>query len=109
MNKLLAIFIAVAVLLAPAFTRAGEAFAAVPDHHAQMMKSGHCEKPAGDSGTTEDEAAQSCCVAMCMGVASAPLPSPSHEAVTGASPMATVRSFQLGLPPEIATPPPRPA
>lgn len=42
-RTLFAMLVAVAVLFAPALTRAGEAFAAVPDHHMQTMESGHCK------------------------------------------------------------------
>ena len=112
--KLFAILVAIAVLFAPAFSRAGEALAAVPDHQAQMMASGHCQSMASTSGDHEgssdyDKADKSCCISMCMAVALA-TPAPAAAAVMHDS----VTSFPApnryhGLPAEIATPPPRAA
>jgi len=106
-------FVAVAVLFAPALTRAGEAFAAVPDHHAQMMESGHCKAPPSHSAdpdrqSDQDKAAgQSCCISMCMAVAAAP-PEPAESAAMhgSAATFPLTRQYH-GCVAEIATPPPR--
>jgi hypothetical protein len=66
-RRLFAVVIALAVLLAPAMTRVGEAYAAVPDHHAQMMMKGHCESP--PDADQDKKAGMSCCFQMCMAVA----------------------------------------
>lgn len=108
MQKLFAILVALAVLVAPAFTRGGEAAAAAPDHHAQMMKSGHCEMPASKSGDHGNSADKSCCASACMGVAvAAPVVAVLHESLPAMPAATAVLTFQLGPPPEIATPPPR--
>jgi hypothetical protein len=108
-QKLFAIFVALAVLFAPAFTRAGEALAAVPDHHAQMLEAGHCQAPPGQSGDEEKAPATNCCISMCMAVAIAPASPLSHKDVHNAPAALTARTFLIGLPLEIATPPPRTA
>ena len=107
MQKLLAIFVALAVLIAPAFTRAGEAFASVPDHHAQMLTTGHCQAAVPSPDQEEDGSAKTCCVAMCMAVAVTP-PDPLSERNLLHAPAVFIgRAFLMGLPAEIATPPPR--
>ena len=106
-RKLFAILIAVAVLFAPAFTSGSSAFAAVPDHHAQMMEKGHCD-PAMDMD--QDELADmACCGAMCMAVAVSPPASQMAKPLVGSVPVAGLQEFQTGIPAEIATPPPRTA
>ena len=107
-NKLLGLVLAVAVLLAPAFTRAGEAFAAVPGHHMQMMEAGHCQPP-GKSGDRDQPATDDCCVSTCMAVAIVPPAPATGGEVRNALPASAVRAFALGVPAEIATPPPRSA
>lgn len=110
-QKLFVMLVAVALLFAPAFTRGGEAVAAAPDHHAQMMASGHCQSmpsAAGDTSSSHhDEAGSSCCISMCMALAlSPPAPAPAvlmHDSVTSFPPP----NRYHGLPAEIATPPPR--
>lgn len=124
-RRLLALFVAVAVLFAPALTRAGAAFAAVPDHQMQMMAGGHCASPpsaaAQDASAGNDEPAgdhhkppghdkaggKNCCISMCMAVA---LPPPRVEADVAAhgttATYALVNQYQ-GRITEIATPPPR--
>lgn len=107
-RKLFAIMIALAVLLAPAFSRLGEASAALPDgHHAQMVKGGHCQSPESAPDDHEKAPAKSCCLSMCMGVAVA---SPSRvEANNPPRAPATfvVRALHLSYLGEIATPPPK--
>ena len=106
-QRLFAIFVALAVLFAPAFTRAGDAFAAVPDHHAQMMESGHCKAVPGQSGDEEKAPAANCCFSMCMAVAATPPPPVLDKEVPSAPALFTARTFRIGVPLEIATPPPR--
>ena len=105
-QKLFAVLVALAVLFAPAFTRAGAASAAPADHHSQMMEAGHCKTAPAQDGD-RPEPAQTCCVSMCMAVATAPTVAASHETVQGAPPAIVAETFRLSLPPEIATPPPR--
>ena len=106
-RKLFAILVAVAVLFAPAFTSAGTAYAAVSDHHAQMMDKGHCD-PAMDMDRDEP-ADMACCGAMCMAVAVAPPASQMAKPLIGSVTVAGLQEFETGIPPEIATPPPRAA
>lgn len=108
-QRLFAIFVAIAVLFAPAFTRAGEAFAAVSDHQAQMMAAGHCKAPPAEAGDQEKAPAKNCCISMCMAVAAAPTSPTSEKDVHSAPAVFTARTFLIGLPQEIATPPPRSA
>ena len=42
-RKLFAMLVAVAVMFVPAVTGMSAALAAVPDHHMQMMSTGHCK------------------------------------------------------------------
>lgn len=113
LRPLFALLVAIAMLLAPALSRAGAALAAVPDHHGQMMQSDHCKSAPsyvqdGDGITGQGKAdPRSCCISMCMAVAVSPLV-PRH-AVT---PHGEATAFPLanqyhGCIAEIATPPPR--
>lgn len=108
-----AMLVAVAVLFAPALTRAGEAFAAVPDQHAQMMASGHCKAApshASESNESSDQdkaGARNCCISMCTAVAVAPAAPPKAVAVHGAVALFPLIHQYHGCIAEIATPPPR--
>ena len=116
-RKLLTLFVAIAVLFAPAMTRAGEALAAVPDHQMQMMDSGHCKSPPSTdnpatakhekSGSHDKAKDKSCCMAMCMAVALSPPISEPDEPVHAALPTFPLLSQYHGRITEIATPPPR--
>lgn len=111
-QRLFAILVAVAVLFAPALTRAGEAFAAVPDHHAQMMQSGHCKTAPshsgdGDKSSDHDKAGMNCCISMCMAVAVTPPAPAAAMAMHAASSTFPVTHQYHGCIAEIATPPPR--
>ena len=106
-HRLFAILVALTVLVAPAFTRAGEAFAAVPDHHAQMLTTGHCQDATPGSEQEEGSAAQSCCIAMCMAVAATPPTALAEKDLLHSPAVYIARAFKMGLPAEIATPPPR--
>ena len=106
-SKLFVILVALAVMLAPAFTRAGEAFASVPDHHAQMMKAGKCHAPES-GGTDEDKAfAKSCCVSMCMAVAMMPAAPIEDSPLQPQPAVSAIPALHLSHLGEIATPPPR--
>ena len=106
-SKLFAMLVAVAVLLAPAFSRAGEAFASVPDHHAQMMEAGHCDAPAPDSGDQDQAPTKSCCISMCMGIAITPAAPAKDGQLKPALALFAVPTLHLSYLGEIATPPPR--
>lgn len=106
-RTLFGMFVALAVLIAPAISR-GEALAAVPNHDMQMMETGHCRSPASHE-TGHHQGDMSCCLAMCVGVAVAVV-APAEAAVVRVTPAsiplpALHRPF-LG---ELATPPPRSA
>ena len=106
-SKLFAILVALAVLLAPAFTRAGEAFASVPDHHAQMMQTGECHAPES-GGPDEDKApAKSCCISMCMAVAMMPAAPIKDSPLKPQPAVSAIPALHLSHLGEIATPPPR--
>lgn len=110
MDKLFAILVAFAVLMAPAFTRAGEAFAAAPDrHHGQMAQTGHCPMPPSEAGDHDAGSARGCCTALCAPVAMLSPMSPTQEHVRSAATFANARHLLVSLPAEIATPPPRSA
>lgn len=106
-NRLLAILVALSVLFAPAFTRAAEAQAAVPDHHAQMTDTGHCKGSATGSEGEDDTDAQTCCISMCSAAAVEPGAPASEAAIHNPPAVFNLRNFLIGLPAEIATPPPR--
>lgn len=112
-RTLFAVLVAVAVLFAPALTRAGEAFAAVSDHHAQMMDSGHCKSTpsyADDEGKSSEKnkvAGKSCCMSMCMAVAIGPPAAPQSEVLHEAAATFPLIHRYHGNIAEIATPPPR--
>jgi hypothetical protein len=107
-RKLFAILIALAVLIAPAFSRLGDASAALPDnHHMQMVQAGHCQSSEPVPDEHEQAPTKSCCFSMCLGVAVA---TPSGlQASNGATAPATyaIRSLHLSYLGEIATPPPK--
>lgn len=112
-RSLLAMLVAVAVLFAPALTRGGEAFAAIPDHHVQMMESGHCNSAPSHSGGDEespgsDEAGtKTCCMSISLGVATAPAAAPDKVSLHGPAPSFALTNQYRGRIAEIATPPPK--
>lgn len=106
-QKLLAIVLAVALLFAPAMSRAGEAFAAMPDHHAQMLASGHCKEAPSNSTDDYTSSDRDCCMSMCMAVAVAPgAPSEAAQVHGGRTTFPATKRYH-GCIAEIATPPPR--
>ena len=113
-RKLFSILVAVAVLFAPAVTGMSAALAAVPDHHMQMMSTGHCKAMApGDtsdqSSGKDSKAGKPCCMAMCIAVAASPAEIEASPPLVGVAIVPTLQSFLIGVPAEIATPPPRAA
>jgi hypothetical protein len=111
LRMLFSALVAIAVLFAPALSRAGEAFAAVPDHHMQMMETGHCKSAPSDSGgpdgSSDQDKAKTCCISMCMAVAVAPDDPPTAAALHGAAATFPLADQYHGCIAEIATPPPR--
>lgn len=107
LRNLFGILVAVALLFAPALTRAGAAYAGVPDHHAQMMEPGHCQAPPSHPGDRNEAPAKNCCISMCMAVAvTAPAPLAASDLPPTPAVFA-VASLHLAYLGEIATPPPR--
>ena len=106
-RKLFAVFVALAVLFAPAFTGAGAALAAAPDQHAQMTEAGHCQTPPSQSGDHDKAPAKSCCISMCMGIAITPPAPGTHSELKPAPAVFAVATIHLSYLGEIATPPPR--
>ena len=107
LRTLFAMFVALAVLFAPAISR-GEALAAVPNHDLQMMDAGNCHPPAShNAGHHQGE--MNCCTAMCVGVTAAidtPAESTSVRVPPASVPLASPHRPYLV---ELATPPPRSA
>ena len=106
-RRVFAALIALAVLFAPAITRVGEAYAAVPDHHTQMMTKGHCEAP--PESDQDDSAKRNCCFELCMAVAAEPAAPAASQPILGSTNIPRLHSFQVGSPAELSTPPPRAA
>ena len=107
-RKLFAIFIALAVLFAPAASTAAAAAMPGHDHMLMMDHSGRCQMPLGDQvGHRNKGDGKSCCVSMCMTVAVAPsVPGQVLPVRQQVAQFAFLRSSH-GVPAEIATPPPR--
>lgn len=107
-SKLLAILTMLSVLLAPALANAAQPKMA-PEHHQQMLKSGHCDSAPSEDGKQQSKAKKSCCVSTCMGMAVSILGASAADetpvrAVGGDFPPP---QFGSGILAEIATPPPR--
>lgn len=62
-DRLFALCLAFAVLLAPAVARAGVAFAGIPDHQMQMMGAGQCQMPASGAADHGKDY-KSCCISV---------------------------------------------
>lgn len=106
-RTLFAVLVAFAVLCAPAFTRAGEAFAASSGHHGQMMEAGHCTIPPSGAADHDKAPAKSCCISMCMAVAVAPAAPIVGKVAASAPAVSGLRAFHAIGPAELATPPPK--
>ena len=106
-RRLFAVLMAIAVLLGPVLTHGSAAAAAIPDHHAQMMASGHCEAPLSELPGEDTTGAMTCCIALCSAVPAAP-PAPLSEAPLERAPLlSAVSTAHVSYLAEIATPPPR--
>jgi hypothetical protein len=108
-RPLFAMLVAFAMLFAPLATQGGAAMAMpnTPDHHAQMMESGHCQSlpsKADHHGKTDGK---SCCISMCIGLAVAPAAPATATDMQIAPATFTVATIHLPYLGEIATPPPR--
>ena len=104
-RKLFAVFVALAVLVAPSVT--GAALAASPHHAMQMMEAGHCEAPPPSGNHQHRMDGKTCCISMCMALAVAPTaPAETATLLRQIAQFAPPKAYH-GLPAEIATPPPR--
>lgn len=106
-RRLFAMLVALAVLVAPAFTSAGMAVAAPADQMLMMDQTGHCQMPLGGTTDRHKSDGKSCCISMCMALAVAPMvPRDSLPQRRQVPQFAPAKAYH-GLPAEIATPPPR--
>ena len=106
-RKLLFLLVAVAFLIAPALTRAGEARAAVASHQMEMMEPGHCTAPPSDSGDHDRAPVEKCCMSICMGIAIASPPPVGTSDIVPVDAVSPIPNLHLSYLGEIATPPPR--
>ena len=107
LRRFFAALMALAVLFAPLLTHAGAASAQVPDHHMQMVESGHCD-PAPSSTPGEDAAGpMTCCIAMFTAVPATPPPLLSEVPLEPAPTLSAASTMHVSYLREIATPPPR--
>lgn len=109
-RRLFAMVVTLALLFAPALTRAGEASAAGSNHHVQMMQSGHCKSGAArssDDKSSDQAAGKTCCISMCMAVAVVPAIPAKSVSVHGTAARFAPANQYRGRIAELATPPPR--
>ena len=107
MRRLFGMLIAFAMFFAPLAMQSGAAMAMAPaDHHAQMMRAGHCgEQPSkSHPGKSMDK---SCCVSMCAAVAMAPSSVVEPRRVSLSAQHPALDLFQHNFLAELPTPPPR--
>ena len=105
-RKLLFIFVALAVLFAPAVSRASAALAGMPDHELMMEQTGNCQMPSG-SAEHGKGTGKTCCISMGMAVAiNGSVPS-DDTLVEHVSPISSIPTLHVGYLGEIATPSPR--
>jgi hypothetical protein len=108
-RKLFAIFIALAVLIAPSVAYAAMPTALTPHHDMRTMDVGHCQMLPSKSSDHNKFDGKSCCISMCMAVAVAPFtPADTVEPKHSVAYFAVPQSWH-GYLGEIATPPPRAA
>lgn len=109
LRRLLAMFLTVAVLTAPALGR-GDALAAVPHHDMQMMQKAGCHSPTSQERQKRHHGGDmSCCTAMSLGItplAAGPSDEPLDQIAPAPIAVAALHTPFLG---ELATPPPRSA
>src|SRR5579872_1972709 len=107
LRTLIGVALALAVLLAPATTRAAVAFGGLADHQMQMMEAGHCQLPPSGSADHDKNAGKSCCISISVGLAAA-LGTRLTESPAPSTPAAGApRAFVFGHPSELPTPPPK--
>lgn len=106
LRAIFAVFLAVALVVAPFGMPNGHAMAAAPsNHHAQMATTGHCgEQPIEKSGKMLDK---SCCTAMCIAIAAAPQPAVGPQFYSKGADRPALSTFHRGVIAELPTPPPR--
>jgi hypothetical protein len=106
-RSLLACFVALAMAFAPFAMPMGEARAsASTGHHSEMMQAGHCDgQQAPDQHKSQKE--KPCCAAGCMAAAMLSASGGETIELLGSVDRPGLDRFRLGVPAEIATPPPR--
>lgn len=106
-RQLFAVVIAFAMLFAPFGVQSRAAMATTPgEHHAQMMKTGHCDEQPSKSHHGKSMG-KSCCVSMCAAVAIAPSPVVEPVQRSHSAQHAALDSIQHSFLAELPTPPPR--
>lgn len=95
------------MLFAPLAMTSGAAMAMAPgDHHAQMMKDGHCGEQSPERKDS-DKADKICCVAMCVSAAVVPAFGLQPPLLVHIEPVVARQDFLIGAPGKLPTPPPR--
>lgn len=105
MRPIFAVLIALAMLFAP-LAMQGAMAAAPSDHHAQSMDMTHCSSQSED-GKLDQTVDQSCCAAMCAGMALAPATTGDLAIRERAPDLPATEQFGRGFVAKLATPPPR--
>ena len=106
-RPIFAVLIALAMLFAP-FAMQGAMAAAPSDHHAQAMDMTDCADQA-DDGKIDNMVDQSCCAAMCAGMALAPALTGDLAIRERTPDQPATEHFGRSYVAKLATPPPRPA
>jgi hypothetical protein len=108
-RRFFAMWIAVAMIFVPLAMLDGAAMAAPgPSHHGAMsVEADHCGTKASHQQDRDKSADKSCCAAMCIGVAMAPVLSGRALVHSRIILRPSADPFRQGYLGEIATPPPR--
>jgi hypothetical protein len=109
LRRFFAMLIAVAMIFAPLAMQEGAAMAAPgPSHHGAMSaEADHCGANASHRQDRDKSADKSCCAAMCIGIAIAPVSAGRALAHSRMILRPSAEPFRRGYLGEIATPPPR--
>jgi len=107
LRSLVAAFVALALLLAPAFTHLGMAGAAAPKHERMMKQAGRCSISADGLADHGKPAGKACCSSTSLAVAADAVSPLQETPVRGPARAVPVPSLHIGYLGEIATPPPR--
>jgi hypothetical protein len=109
LRRVFAMLIAVAMIFAPLAMPGGAAMAAPgPSHHDAMGdQTDHCGAKADHQQNRDTSIDKSCCAAMCIGIAVAPVSSEQALSYARIAPLPSADPFRRGYLGEIATPPPR--